>query len=424
MDDRFEAAKQRYAELLIRTGVNIQPGQCLTVTAELAHADIARRVVAEAYRAGAKYVRVDWRDAPVLKARYVHSQAEFLDFMPDFEHAMFNEMAGGGWTRLALAGDEFPEHFADVDAGVIRRVSVARAKRAKAYTQAQMSNRFQWCVAAVPTPAWARQVFPELDEDAAVERLWRLVLATTRADQPDPVGLWNAHDARLRRVADHLTRDGIVAVRLFDPTPAPDGFASTDLTIGLTAAPYWVAPSSHTPAGNRFFANIPTEEVFTSPHRLRARGHVRSSKPSFPLDREVDGAYFRFEDGQVVAFDAVKGKEALQALFDIRGARRLGEVALVDVRSPINQAGVLFHETLFDENAVCHIAFGTAYTEGLIGSDDMSDEEREAAGLNDADTHVDFMVGTDTMDVFGVRADGSELPIMRAGRFVAELAGE
>jgi len=410
--------KQKYAELLVRTGLNVQKGQCVFISAELAHAEMVRLIAAEAYKVGAKYVRVEWRDTPIQKARFLHSDPAHYEYSPEFEVAMYNNMAQGGWVRLALTGDSFPDIFVDVDPNVMRRVNTARSKAIKPYTNAIMANKFQWCVAAVPTTAWAQKIFPGMEPAQAMDELWRLIFLITRADQPDPVAAWDAHDAALRRIATDLRERGVRTLRFFDPAPNAEGKPSTDLRVGLTDAPFWVAAGSNTQDGVRFFANIPTEEIFTSPHRLRVDGYVRTSKPSFPMEREVVDATFYFQNGEVQKFTAAKGADTLAQFFEIRNAKFLGEVALVDDRSPINQAGVLFYDTLFDENAACHIAFGTAYDEGLIDAEHMTAEEKFAAGLNDADTHVDFMIGTPTMNVTGLCADGREIAVMREGEFV------
>ncbi len=411
------AQQQRYAELLVRVGVNLQPDQTLMISAELAHAPFARLVSDMAYQAGAKYVHVAWVDTPLLRSRMLHSRADHLDYVPDFEIARHRQAVDEQWARLALVGDEFPDIFEDVPAQVMRRVQVARAQALRFYNDAIMSNQMQWCVAGVPNVTWAKRVFPSLDEAQALQALWDVVLRMVRADDPDPIAAWRAHDHRLKRVALFLMERRVRAIRYFDPQPV-GGLPATDLTVGLTDAPVWVSASSTTPQGVSFMANMPTEEVFTSPHRLRAEGWVRTSKPCFPMMREVRDAFFRLEAGEVVEFHAAKGQDVLEAFFQIRGARRLGEVSLVDTRSPINQSGLLFYETLFDENAVCHIAFGAAYSEGMQGAQALDEDAREAAGLNQSDTHVDVMIGTPTMDVYGLCEDGAQVTIMQQGQFV------
>jgi aminopeptidase len=213
------------------------------------------------------------------------------------------------------------------------------------------------------------------------------------------------------------------AVRFVDEALADDGMPATDLTVGLTDAPNWVAASAATPKGVRFLPNMPTEEVFTTPHRLRVNGYARTSKPGFPLEREIRDAYFKFVDGEVVDFSAKVGQDTLQQFFEIKGAKYLGEIALVDVRSPINQSGLTFYDTLFDENAVCHMAFGTAYPTGVTGAEAMSEDEQLAYGINKSDAHEDLMIGTPTMRVTGLCANGREVAVMREGRFVEEVIG-
>ncbi len=422
--DTLDAQKQRYAELLVRVGVNLQPGQCMTVSGELAHRDFVQRVVGEAYRAGAKFVQVDWVDAQCSKQRLLHSDEANLDYLPPYVIAQYRQYTDEHWARLALVGEEFPGIFDDIEPTRMRRVAVSRSRQLKFYSEAQMSMQMQWCVAALPTANWANKIFPSLPADEAVAKLWALILQTVRLDEADPVAAWREHDRRLQHVVRFMDDQGVRAVRFLDVALADDGKPATDLTIGLTDVPNWVAAGSDTAIGARCFPNMPTEEVFSTPHRLRVNGYVRTSKPGFPLQREIDGAYFRFDHGELVEYRAAKGEDTLKQFFEINGARYLGEVALVDVRSPINQAGVLFYNTLFDENAVCHIAFGKGYAEGLKGGNSMKPEQWQAAGINESDTHCDLMIGTPTMRVIGLRADGAEVDVMDKGQFVAAVFGE
>ena len=421
MPQSLEDQKKLYAELLIKIGVNLQPDQGLWISTELAHREFVRLVVAEAYRAGAKYVHVDWADPISAKNRYLHGKPESLDYVPEWQVGMLREMVQDKWARLAIIGEEYPNLMDDIDPAVVRRAAVARAQKTRFYSEATMSNQMQWCVAAVPTTNWARKVLPNLSEEKAVARLWELILSTVRVDAADPVQAWRDHDHRLNAVVRFMASNAVRAVRFLDPTPAEDGTPSTDLTVGLTDAPVWIAASSDTPAGVNFLPNMPTEEVFSTPHRLRVHGHVRTSKPGFPLGHEVNSAYFRFERGELAEYRAAKGEDTLRQFFDIDGARHLGEVALVDVRSPINQSGALFYNTLFDENAVCHVAFGRAYPDGMQGATAMSEAERTEAGVNDSHTHCDLMIGTPSMHVYGLRADGSQVPVMENGQFVAAV---
>ena len=419
---KLETQIERYAELLIRTGINLQPGQALRIGAELEHAPFVRVVAAAAYRAGARYVHVDWGDGPTLKQRLLYSSPDHLEFFPAYEVARHQEMIDNCWARLALVGDAHPDLYDDVDPGRMMTVARTRAQRLKAYSQAQMSNQLQWCVAGVPTVAWAQKVYPDLTSAEATAALWQTILRTCRIDQPDPVAAWQKQDRLLKAVVDFLHRHDVRSLHLLDTATGPDGKSRTDLTIGMTDAPHWMGASAQSTGGVTFFPNMPTEEVFSTPHNGRTNGWVRTSKPTFPLQRRVEDAYFRFAAGEVVEYYASVGQEVLEQFFAIRGAKRLGEIALVDVRSPVNQAGITFFDILFDENATCHIAFGEAYPEGMAGSAAMDEATLAAHGVNAADTHVDFMIGTPTMNIYGQCANGQEIVVMEGGEFVAAVA--
>lgn len=415
------AAQQQYAELLIKIGVNLQSGQALRISAELAQHDFVGLLSAAAYQAGARYVQIDWSDPVTAHTRYRYSQPAYLDFFPDYEIQRHQQMVDEGWARVALVGTEFPNLFDDIEPQVMRRVAQLRSQKLDFSTQVYMAHQIQWCVAAAPTPAWARQLFPDLPTAAAQERLWTMILALCRADLPDPISAWQEHDRTLRQVTEFMRQQQARAIHFLDSTLGPDGEPVTNLTVGLTDLPVWVAASAVTPAGVRFLPNLPTEEVFTTPHNQRTEGWVRTSKPAFPFERKVEAAWFRFVHGEVVDFRADVGQEILEQFFQIAGAKRLGEISLVDVRSPVNQSNLLFYETLFDENAVSHMAFGRAYPEGLANGSNLSNEELATHGVNQADTHVDFMIGTATMQVDALCSDGHSVAVMRNGQFVPEI---
>jgi aminopeptidase len=417
MHENVTSQQTHYAELLIQMGINLQPGQSLRIGAELAHADFTRLLAAAAFRGGARYVHVDWLDTPLTRARLFHSRPDDLDYLPEFEVARYRQMVDEQWPRLSLVGPEFPDMLADVEPAAMRRVQETRTKKLKFYQQAVMAHQMQWCVAAVPTPAWAQKVFPELNINDAVSRLWDVILHSVRADLPDPVAAWRKHDETLRRVTQFLMGQQVRALHFLDTTPGPDGKPATDLMVGLTDEPVWVAASARSQQGIDFLPNMPTEEVFSAPHNQRTHGYVRTSRPAFPFDQRVEEAFFRFEQGEVVEFHAATGQHVLEQFFAIRGAKRLGELALVDVRSPIYQSGLTFFETLFDENAACHMAFGEAYPECIEGGVGKSEEELTALGVNLGDTHVDFMIGTATMQVTGHTLDGRKVAVMTDGRF-------
>ena len=413
-----EEELRRYAEVLVKLGVNLQPGQSLRIGAELEHAPFVRIVTEEAYRQGAPYVQVDWADTPLARARMQYSSAENLSYFPEYEVAKARQMVDEGWARLALVGNEFPDLLKDVDPAAMRTVAVTRSQKLKFYMQAMMANQMQWCVAAVPTQAWAAKVYPDLAPDAALAELWTQVLRMVRVDQPDPVEAWTKHNVTLKGVADFLMRNKVHTLRFIDTKIGPDGLPATDLTVGMTDRPQWLGAAAQRPDGLSFLPNMPTEEVFSTPHNQRTEGYVRLSKPAFPFQREVRDGFFRFVNGEVVEFDAAEGREVLEQFFELDGTRRLGEVALVDVRSPVNRANVVFYEILFDENAACHIAFGEAYPDGVVNGSKLSEEELRSLGVNKADAHLDVMIGNETMRLIGIREDGSEVVIMERGEFV------
>ncbi|NJN81935.1 MAG: aminopeptidase [Caldilineaceae bacterium] len=418
MSSDLQSQMETYADLLVQVGVNLQPGESLRLTAELAHAPFARLLCAAAYRTGARYVQVDWLDTPTTRVRYLFSQPEYLDFHPEFDVARHQEMLEDGWARISLVGPEFPDVFDEVDPAVMRTANQARMAKLKFYYDAMMGSRVKWCVAATPTRAWAHQVYGDLPPEDALERLWRTVLTTCRVGLPDPVAAWQTHAQNLTRISNFLNRQQLQAIRYFDPTPDPDGKPSSDLTIGITPRSLWLGGGATLLDGTPYMPNIPTEEIFTTPDARRADGWVRTSKPTFPFERKVENAWFRFADGELVDYTAEVGQEVLDEFFQIEGVRRLGEVSLVDVRSPINQAGVVFYEILFDENAACHIAFGEAYLDCVAESSGLDKTELIEMGVNQAHDHLDFMIGTASMSVLGIDAQGREVVLMQEGRFV------
>jgi aminopeptidase len=418
MGVQMEDELRKYAEVLVRLGVNLQSGQSLRIGAELEHAPFVRIVTEEAYRQGAPYVQVDWMDTPLARARMQYSSGENLSYFPEYEVAKARQMVDEGWARLSLVGSEFPDLLKDVDPVAMRTVAVTRSQKLKFYTQAMMANQLQWCVAAVPTRAWAGKVYPNLAPEAALAELWTQVLRMVRVDRPDPVEAWARHNATLKGVADFLMRNHVRTLRFIDTKTGPDGLPATDLTVGMTDHPQWLGAGAERPDGIPFLPNMPTEEVFSTPHNQRTEGYVRLSKPAFPFQREIRDGFFRFANGEVVEFDAAEGREVLEQFFELDGTRRLGEVALVDVRSPVNRANVVFFEILFDENAACHIAFGEAYPDGVVDGSKLSEEELRHLGVNKADAHLDVMIGNETMRLVGIREDGSEVIIMERGEFV------
>ena len=436
MTDRNKELEQ-YAQLLVRLGLNLQAGQSLVIKTEPVHRDFALLVAEAAYDTGAKYVQIEYSDMRLQSIRIRKSSEEALEHLPGYFIEMARERRDDGWAALSLVGEEDPSIPSQLDPASLRILQTAEYRAMMPWRESMMEMKQQWNVASLPTPAWAQKVFPGLAAEEAFDRFWDEIRRITRLDTADPFSAWQAHLDNLESARSTLQARQVRALHFYDPTPAADGKPSTDLTIGLTDRPNWAggvgglgASEQDADSGsgeeNRggppvFLPNIPTEELFTTPHRLRVDGRTRTSRPSFPFRREVAEVTFRFEEGRVVEFSAGEGQEIYEQFFAVDGTRYLGEVALVDVSSPIFQSGLVYYNTLFDENAACHVAFGQAYPIGLAGGAELSPDELEAAGVNKSDLHLDVMIGTPTLDVTGHLSDGTELAIMRAGRYTPAM---
>jgi aminopeptidase len=405
----FERRLDTYAELLVKVGVNVQPGQKLIVRTSTAAVQLTRKVVELAYLAGSPYVEVMWADDGVTRARFAHAPEGSFSIIPQYRAEALNELAAEGAASLSIVAAD-PTMLAGTDPRRYAAYMAAWRPTIKPFTDLSMSDSIAWCVAAAASPAWAQRAYPDLDEHEAVEKLWNAIFAATRVDSPDPVAAWREHAGVLGVAKDNLNSRRYSALRFTGP--------GTDLTVGLADGHVWDGGSSLNAAGTAFMANMPTEEVFTAPHRAKVDGVVRATKPLSYNGAMIDGFWLRFENGRVVEAHADVGQAALDSILDTdEGSRRLGEVALVPVSSPIEKAGVLFYETLFDENAACHIALGRPYTTTVSGSRDMSPSEQEAVGMNSSLSHVDFMIGSAEVDVDGVLADGTTEPVMRRGEW-------
>lgn len=406
----FDATLDRYADLAVHVGVGLRPGQRVVLRTPIAAAPLARRIAAAAYRAGAPYVTVQYSDDEIAKVRFAEAPEDSFDEVALGHAEAMERMAERGDAFVSIDASD-PEALKAADPARVAVARVATQRAMKAFMGYSMADRVPWTILAAPEPAWAAKVFPNDDEATAVAKLWDAIFAATRMDHDDPVAAWTEHAATLGARAATLSQRCYDALHFRGP--------GTDLTVGLADGHVWKGGGSVTPDGQRFVPNLPTEEVFTAPHAQRVDGTVRASLPLSFGGRLIDGFSLEFADGRVVAARAESGQEVLDQLLDSdEGARHLGEVALVSIDSPIYRSGLLFYETLYDENAASHIALGRAYRMSVDGGPDMSEEQAAAAGLNDSLVHVDFMIGTPETDVDGVRSDGSREPIMRAGRFV------
>jgi aminopeptidase len=392
-----------YARLVVRVGLNLQPGQVLAVNAMLEHAPLARAVAAEAYICGAQYVDVLYGDQRVRRAHIQLAGDEGLDWSPPWLVKRLDDLGETGGALLGISGNPEPEVFADLDGGRVGRARMRAVSEASLRLTDGLCN---WAIVAFPNEGWARTVFGEPD----VERLWQAVATAVRLDEPDPVAAWQEHIANLGRRAATLNERRFDALRYRGP--------GTDLTVGLHPESIWMAALDES-RGIEHVANMPTEEVFTVPDARRVDGTVRATYPLQIQGTIVRGLEMRFEGGRAVDIRADEGEQLMKThIASDDGAARLGEVALVDAASRVGKTGLVFYDTLFDENAASHIALGMAILQALDGGSKLSAEERQARGVNHSSIHTDFMIGSPEVDVWGVDQAGEETPILRKGDWV------
>jgi len=403
-------ALKKYARLIVKTGINIQPNQTLVITSPVDCADFARLIVEIAYQEGAREVVMNWHDEVVARTRYLHAPDEIFDEFPQWRKEFYLSYAKQGAAFLSISASD-PELMKDVDPSRIARAKKVSSMELREYSERLMSNKNTWCVVSIPTPAWAAKVFPNIPVDQAVDKLWDAILTAVRADLPDPVEAWEQHKAALKLNLDKLNKMQLQWIHLKNQL-------GTDLKIELPSNHIWLGGSDQSTDGVEFIANMPTEEIFTSPARRGVNGRVVSSMPLNYNGNLIENFSFTFRDGKIIDISAEKGYESLKHLVETdEGSHYLGEIALVPFNSPISSMGILFYNTLFDENASCHLAIGKAYPVCLQGSESMSKEELIEAGINDSLIHVDFMIGTEDMEIQGLTKDGQEVAIFKDGNF-------
>lgn len=406
MDNRV-----KFAELLVKVGVNIQKGQTLVLACPIECAEFGHIVQKAAYEAGAREVVTRWIDEKGGRITYDMADDAIFDEVPDWLVSFFDGYADKDAAFLSISASD-PELMKGVDPKRIARATKARSKALEHYRTRQMSNKNAWCVGSVPTPAWAAKVFPGKSPAEADRLLWDAIFKAVRVDQADPVRAWKDHQAALNKRLAILNKSQFASLNYRNSL-------GTKLNIAMPKNHVWFGGGDPLPAGYVFIANMPTEEIFTMPHRGGANGRIVSSMPLNYQGNLIENFWFEFKDGLVVDYGAEKGKENLTELLNTdEGAKRLGEVALVPHDSPISNMGILFYNTLFDENASCHFALGKAYPTCVQGGPDMDKDQLIKAGANDSFTHVDFMVGTADLEIDGVSANGEITPIFRKGNFV------
>lgn len=413
MNEReFNSMLEKYADVVVKVGLNLRSDQKLSIRGDLESAGFIRKATESAYKAGARYVDVLLTDEQISRIRLLHADPETLTQLPKWLLPRYEEYYKNGEAELAILSFD-PDLYNGVDP---ERIATSRKALLQEVWEPlrKYENMSNWCVVAVSTPAWARKVLPDLPEDQAVEKLWEAIFKVCRIDVPDPVSAWEKHIQKLVNYKDYLNRKRYTALHYLAP--------GTDLTIGLPEKHLWMGAQESFKNGVTCTVNLPTEEVFTAPHKDKADGVVTVSRPLNNMGSLIEDFSIRFENGRAVNFSAKKGEEDLRRLLDTdENAGRLGEVALVPNSSPISQSGVLFYNTLFDENAASHIALGNAYRTTFKGGDDMTDEEFAVSGGNKSLIHVDFMIGSGEMDIDGICDDGSTEPVMRAGEWAFDL---
>jgi aminopeptidase len=405
-----EEKLDRLAEVAVQIGLGLRAGQELIMSAPIEALPLVRRITEHAYKAGALLVTTFYSDDPSVLARFEYAQDASFDYAPTWLQDGIASGFRSGAARLAIAGAN-PALLAKQDPAKVARANVAASKAGKPAMELITRHEINWTIVAFATPEWAKLVFPDEPEHIAIAKLWEAIFVASRIAVDDPVREWREHGARLKQRVDMLNTKRFSALHFKGP--------GTDLTVGLADDHLWAGGG--TTAGNGVYCqpNIPTEECFTTPHKDRVSGTVRASKPLSHQGTLIENIAVRFEDGRIVEATATAGEDVLNRLISTDdGARRLGEVALVPHSSPIAQSGVLFWNTLFDENAASHIALGQAYSTCLIDGEKMDAEQLAARGANASLIHVDWMIGSGEIDVDGINSDGKAEPLMRRGEWV------
>ena len=405
---------QEYARLLVQVGLNVQKGQTLVISSPVECAFFARLCAKAAYDVGCREVVMNWHDDAMARMKYLYAQEDTFDMVPLWRRHFFNDYALEGAAYLAISASD-PENFKGVDPGRIVRAQQASGKALKEFDRLQMSSGFPWCIASIPIPSWAETVFPDVPGEQAMEQLWDAIFRCVRINgDGDGVLRWRQHLDTLHRRVEKMNA---LRFRSLHYTNS----LGTDLTVELPPDHIWEAGDDRTPSGQTYIANIPTEELFTAPLKTGVNGVVCSSMPLVNDGTIIDGFRFVVRDGKIVEARAERGEEALRAAISVdEGASYFGEVALVPYDSPISNQKILFYNTLFDENAACHIAFGEAYP-CIAGGREMDKEALKARGLNDSITHVDFMIGTPDLSIVGTTQDGRRIPVFVDGNFAPEI---
>ncbi|WAA09002.1 aminopeptidase [Fervidibacillus albus] len=411
--DTFEKKLEKYAELAVKVGVNVQKGQTLVINAHLHDAPFVRFITKKAYETGAKHVYVNWADEEIVKLKYELAPDEAFEEYPYWRAKEREELAEQGAAFISIVSSD-PDLLKGVDPKRIATSNKVAGKALNKYRQYIQSDKVSWTVIGAASKSWANKVFPEFPEAERVQKLWDAIFSACRIDANDPVQAWKDHDRSLHKIVDYLNEKRYEKLHYIAP--------GTDLTVRLPKNHLWVGAGSVNAQGNEFMANMPTEEVFTVPDKTGVDGYVTSTKPLSYGGNLIENFTLTFENGRIVNVKAEKGEDILRNLVETdEGSHYLGEAALVPHKSPISQSNILFYNTLFDENASNHLAIGSGYAFCIDGGKSMTEKELAANGVNRSITHVDFMIGSEQMDIDGILPDGRKEPIFRNGNWAFDL---
>jgi len=406
----FEEIRKKYADIIVNTAINLQEGKPLLIRTEIAQRKFAKALAEAAYCRGASLVSMQYSDPELKRLRIDEAlNDKYLDFVPSHIKNMYDCYLNDGWSTISLRGPEFPDIMEGADSARVGKLSRAVSMASRNFLKGISANRIAWNVCLHPTEAWAAKVLGSAEDWE--RRIWEVLIPILRLDTDDPAETWLAHDTELKRRSAHMNRARYDKIHFSGP--------DTDLYVGMAPNRIFAGGRCTNKMGVDFFPNIPTEEIFSTPDHTRTEGVVKTTRPVEVLGTQVTGAWFRFRSGRVIEFGADTNREILAQYLDFdEGASALGEVALVDVNSPIFRSGRIFCNILFDENATCHIALGNGYTDCIENGTEMSDDELRDTRCNSSLVHTDFMIGSEDISVTGIRKNGTEEQIIEHGVFV------
>ena len=408
--DNLDKNLEKYAELAVKVGINLKEKEGLIIAGNVDTLPLARKIMKKAYELGAKHVEFQLNDDEMTLIRYENAKEFVFESFPQWKVDALEAMYKDNYHHIFISAPN-PELLKDIDGDIVATVQKSSSMAMAPVMKYRMTGITKWNIIAMPSIPWAKSVFPDLDEDAAINALWEKIFQATRVDQEDPIKAWEIHDKNIKKYRNFLNEKQFEKLILTGP--------GTDLEVFLAEDHFWMGGSKESNAGHAYVANMPTEEVFTTPHRLQVNGTLKATKPLSLNGKLVDNFGFTFKDGKVVDFYAEKGYEVLKKLMENdEGAKYLGEVALVQDDSPISNTGILFNNTLFDENASVHFALGRAYAYAMQNGSNMTEDELKEKGANFSLIHVDFMVGSPELQIVAYEKDGTKVQLFENGNWV------